>query len=146
MSGNRVTIYKTAAKAVKAFTDVEAFLDNAGLDPLLRHLIKLRVSQINGCAFCVNMHIREAREDNEAEARLDHLVVWRHVDDYTPAERAALAWAEALTTRGTGENLTALHRDIADHFSQEHIDAITLVVVMINNWNRMQIALHNEQF
>jgi AhpD family alkylhydroperoxidase len=146
MSGNRVTIYKTASKAVEGLLQVEGFLDNAGLDPLLRHLIKLRVSQINGCAFCVNMHIREAREDNEAEARLDHLVVWRHVDDYSDAERSALAWAEALTTRGTGESLNSLHAELARHYSQEHIDAITLVVVMINNWNRVQIALHNESF
>lgn len=146
MSTQRITIYETAPKAIEAFIQVEAILDSSDLNPLLRHLIKLRVSQINGCAYCVNMHIKEARADNESPARIDNLVVWRHVDNYSEAERSALAWAEALTTQGTGANLTDLHTDMSKHFSQEQIDLITLVTTMINNWNRLQIASHNAAF
>lgn len=146
MSKNRLHVYETAPKAIEAFVNVETQLESSSLSPLLRHLVKLRVSQINGCAFCVNMHIREAREDQEKEARLDNLVVWREVDDYSDAERAALAWAEALTTHGTGASLGDLHDALTAHFGKEEIDALTLVIVMINNWNRLQIATHNATF
>ncbi|MEM7023228.1 MAG: carboxymuconolactone decarboxylase family protein [Pseudomonadota bacterium] len=125
---------------------IEAGLQQNGLPPLLRHLVKLRVSQINGCAFCVGMHTREAREDGETEDRLDRLVVWQHVRNFSPAERAALAWAEALTTRGEGADLGKLHNALEEHFSHDDIGALTMVVVMINSWNRLQIASHHPFF
>lgn len=147
MSGaDRVTLVKTVPEALGAFGSVETMFENCPVDPLLRHLVKLRVSQINGCAYCVNMHTREARDDNETEARLDHLVVWRNTDLFTAAEKAALAWGEALTVQGSGADLAQLHGGLLEHFSQEQIDYLTLIIVMINTWNRLQVSNHNATF
>lgn len=143
---NRINIIKSTPAALEAFGSVEALLDASKLNGLLRHLVKLRVSQINGCAYCVSMHTKEARADGESNERLDHLVVWRQVDLYSDAEKAALAWAEALTTRGEGADLDVLHGALAQHFSSDEIDLLMLVVVMINTWNRLQIANHNATF
>ena len=147
MSGaNRVTLVKTVPDALGAFGSIETMFATCPVDPLLRHLVKLRVSQINGCAFCVNMHTGEARDDNEIEARLDHLVVWRNTDLFSAAEKAAFAWSEALTIQGSGADLTRLHADLVEHFSQEQIDYLTLIIVMINTWNRLQVSNHNATF
>src|SRR3546814_20824068 len=81
----------------QALLKVNPAINATGLDHRLQHLVHLRASQINGCAFCVKMHTREAREDGETNERLDRLVVWRHVDDYSPREKAALAFTEAMT-------------------------------------------------
>jgi len=143
---DRIHIAKTAPKAMGAFIAIEGLLDASGFDPMLRHLVKLRVSQINECVFCVNMHTSEAREDGESNERLDHLVVWRHVDCFSDAEKAALAWAEALTCKGAGADLETLHQALLVHFSQDEIDTLMLVVLMINTWNRLQIATHQSSF
>ena len=145
-NSNRSHLVTSAGPGIQHLIQVEDVLKTSGFDPILRHLVKLRVSQINGCAYCVNMHNREAREDGETNERLDHVVVWRHVDLFTDAEKAALGWAEALTTRGTNAGLEELHDRLEQQFSREDIGTLTLIVVMINNWNRLQIAMHNEAF
>lgn len=117
--------------------------DRHGLPRPLRHLVHLRASQINGCAYCIRMHAREAREDGETDARLDHLAGWHHMDDYTPAERAALAWTETLTRLGDRrEDLGSLRAELRQHFSEEQIAALTVEVAMINQWNRIAISCH----
>lgn len=115
-----------------------------GLARPLRHLVHLRASQINGCAHCIRMHAREAREDGETDARLDHLAGWRHMDDYTPDERAALAWTEALTRLGGDRepDFGMLRAELRRHFSEAHIAALTVEVAMINQWNRIAISRH----
>lgn len=143
---NRIHIPKSIPAAMEAFIKVESLLDASGFDPMLRHLVKLRVSQINECVFCVNMHTSEARADGESNERLDHLVVWRDVDFYSDAEKAALAWAEALTVKGSGADLETLHNGLGQHFSSDEIDTLMLVVLMINTWNRLQIATHQQRF
>ena len=142
----RVTLPKTVPDALAAFGSIEDMFATCPVDPLLRHLVKLRVSQINGCVFCVNMHTGEARDDNETEGRLDQLVVWRNSDLFTDAEKAALAWAEAITVQGSGADLSQLHAELTAHFSQEEIDYLTLIIVMINTWNRLQVSNHNVTF
>jgi len=142
----RVTLVKTVPHALAAFGGIEEMFATCPIDPLLRHLVKLRVSQINGCAFCVNMHTGEAREDNETTERLDHLVVWRNTDLFSVAEKTALAWAETLTVQGSGTDLALLHGELKLHFSQEEIDYLTLIIVMINTWNRLQVSNHNATF
>lgn len=142
----RVTLVKTVPDALAAFGGIEEMFATCPVDPLLRHLVKLRVSQINGCAFCVNMHTGEARDNKETDARLDHLVVWRNTDLFSIVEKAALAWAEALTVQGSGADLALLHGELKLHFSQEEIDYLTLIIVMINTWNRLQVANHNATF
>ena len=136
----RFDLTKTAPDAFKAFLHIEEIVKQSKFDPMLKHLVKLRVSQINGCAFCVDMHIREARADGEDQKRLDQLVVWQHVGLFSPAEKAAFAWAEALTTKGAASALDPLHAALQAYFDDDDIALLTLVVVMINNWNRLQIA------
>lgn len=143
---NRLHIPRHLPAAYEALGQVETVLEGCDLDPLLRHLVKLRVSQINGCAYCVGLHIKEARQDGETNDRLDHIVVWPNTELFDGAEKAALAWAEALTTRGTGANLNDLHDELKTHYRPDQIDALTVVVIMINNWNRLQIANHNRTF
>lgn len=129
---------------LQALLAVHKANDRHGLARPLRHLVHLRASQINGCAHCIRMHAREAREDGESNARLDHLAGWRHMDDYTGAERAALAWTEALTRLGGDRerDLGALRADLRQHFNDEQVAALTVEVAMINQWNRIAIAGH----
>lgn len=108
----------------------------------LYHLVLLRASQINGCAYCVKMHIAEALADGEVQSRLDRLVVWRHCNDYTDQEKAAFAWVEALTTLHVLTEYEALRITLLKYFSEQQISALTLLVGMINLWNRIAISQH----
>ncbi|HEY9079461.1 carboxymuconolactone decarboxylase family protein [Magnetovibrio sp.] len=146
LSKDRIDLRTHAPVVMGTFEKVEGLIGESGLDAMLRHLVKLRVSQINGCAYCVEMHTREAREDGETDRRLDHLVVWREVNLFTDAEKAALAWAEALTVLGNGVSLDDLHDQLRQHFSDEDIATLCTVIVMINTWNRLQVASHNARF
>jgi AhpD family alkylhydroperoxidase len=119
-----------------------AAIEAHGISPQLFHLVKLRASQINRCAHCVMMHTREARADGETSERLDRLVVWDHVKDFTPAERAALAWTEALTVFDHNRALGPLRSELRAHFSEEQIAALTAGVALINLWNRIGVSRH----
>lgn len=136
----RFDLTKAAPSALKAFYEIENEIKASKFDQSLKHLVKLRVSQINGCPYGVEMHTREARADNETQKRLDHLVVWRQVDMFTDTEKAALAWAEALTTKGQAISLGDLHTDLQSHFDHDNIALLTLSIIMINNWDRLQFA------
>ncbi len=127
---------------MRALLGVERAITDQGQDPHLRHLVKLRASQINGCAFCVDMHLDEARQDGETQRRLDRLVVWRHVDDFSARERAALAWTESLTSLDPAADRTALKQALAEHFAPDEIAALTATIGMINLWNRLMSAGH----
>jgi AhpD family alkylhydroperoxidase len=113
-----------------------------GLDKKLHHLVHLRASQINGCAFCVKMHLREAREDGETQERLDRLVVWAHVNDFSEAEKAALAWTEALTLLDHKTDYASLRGRLRQSFSDKEIATLTATIGMINLWNRIQVSAH----
>jgi len=126
----------------KAFIAAEQAIADSDLPPALKHLIKLRVSQINDCAFCVKMHAREARRDGETSDRLDRLVIWRHASDFTAAEKAALAWAEALTSLPARIDLAPLRAALRDHFDDRQASAITACVGQINLWNRLGVSGH----
>lgn len=143
MAGANVVNYmEHGGDLIGALNAVEAALAKRGLDAGLRHLVKLRTSQINGCGFCVKMHSREAREDGETSERIDRLVVWRHVDDFTPRERAAFAWTEALTGLDKATDFDALRTGLRGHFTDNEITTLTAAVAMINLWNRIQISNH----
>lgn len=129
-------------QAVETLGGVSAMLKEQGLDAKLIHLVDLRASQINQCAYCVKMHLREAREAGETEERLDRLIVWRHVNDFTAAEKAAFAWTEALTVLGEGTNYGVLRADLRQHYTDKDITVLTAAVAMINLWNRIQISNH----
>lgn len=126
----------------KAMVGVHQAIDAHGLEPRLRHLAHLRASQINRCGFCVKMHTREAREDGETGERLDRVVVWDQVNDFSEKERAALAWTEALTTLAPKTDYGALRAALRRHFSDKEIGALTATIAMVNLWNRINISRH----
>ena len=143
MSQQDTIDFKGAAPDIyKALSRAEIAITRHGLDATLRHLVKLRASQMNGCAFCVKMHTAEARADGETNDRLDRLVVWRHVDDFSAAEKGALAWTEALTELRPDADYGALRARLRQHFSDSEIAGLTATVAMINLWNRLQVSNH----
>ncbi|MCL5115889.1 MAG: carboxymuconolactone decarboxylase family protein [Firmicutes bacterium] len=122
---------------------IEAVSHQVGLAPILLELVKIRVSQINGCAFCLDMHTKDARAIGEREQRLYALSVWKDAPFFTPQERAALAWAEALTKISEGVP-DALYQQLKAHFSDREIVGLTSAVVAINAWNRWAISMGTE--
>jgi AhpD family alkylhydroperoxidase len=127
-------VYKALGTASVAIAD--------GLEPRLKHLVTLRASQINGCGFCVQMHLAEARQAGETQERLDKVVVWEQFDDFTPREKAAIAWTEALTALHRKTDYRALRADLKAHFSEAEIGVLTANIGMINLWNRIQVSHH----
>jgi AhpD family alkylhydroperoxidase len=136
----RLNNYEAASDAIKALSTLEATVRTLGIDPRLPGLIKLRASQINGCAYCVDMHAAELRKAGETERRMDALCVWRDTPFFTVRERAVLAWTEAVTriseTHAPDEDYEALKRE----FSERERANITLAIATINCWNRVSIA------
>lgn len=126
-------------KAYEGFRNAAA--SAATIDPRLRELLEVRVSQMNGCAFCLDMHARQARRAGETQQRLDCLAGWREMPTFDARERAALEWAEALTRIADTHAPDEAYEALRPHFSDEEIVALTVVVTMINSWNRMQIAM-----
>ncbi len=112
----------------------------ASLEPSLVELAKIRASQINACANCINMHTAEARAQGETEQRIYLLSAWREAPCYTPRERAALAWTEALTRLSEGHTQEAAHADLAAQFSEEEQVKLTLMINVINGWNRLAVG------
>jgi len=140
--GDTLNYERDVPDLLRAMVAVETAIAAHGLDRNLAHLMKLRASQINRCAFCVKMHTREARQDGESDARLDRLVVFAQVSDYSDREKAALAWTEALTVLDPKADLAPLRARLRQHFTDEEIGVLTSAVAMINLWNRIQISRH----
>ena len=116
------------------------YVRNSGLDHRLVELVDIRASQINGCAHCLDMHTRMARENGESEARLHALAVWRESPLFSPAERAALAWAEAVTLVAESRVPDDVYRAALEHFTEQELVDLTVAVVAINGWNRLAVA------
>jgi AhpD family alkylhydroperoxidase len=127
-------------KLYQAMLGLEHAVASAGLDHGLLHLAKMRASQINGCAFCLDMHSRDARRGGESEARLYLLNAWREAPHYTARERAALAWTEALTLVAETHAPDADYEALKPHFTEAEIAQLTMVIVAINGWNRLAIG------
>ena len=127
-----------APETVKALYAVEKSFHDAGLDPILMDLIKLRASQINGCAFCIHMHSTDLRKRGEAEMRLYMLPAWRESSLYTDREQAALGWTEALTRLAETHAPDADYAALKAQFSEEEQVRLTLLIGAINLWNRLQ--------
>jgi AhpD family alkylhydroperoxidase len=136
----RLDYHKAAPDAVRALVALERFVQTSGLPKRLIHLIKLRASQINGCAYCVDMHVKEARQSGESEQRLHLLSVWRESPLYSDEERAVLAWTESLTklsiTHAPDEDFEPLRQ----FFSDEQIAKLSVAIATINVWNRMAVG------
>lgn len=137
--------FDTAApEGHKRLAAVSAWLGEGVLDPTLRHLIDVRVSQINGCAYCLNMHTEEARAAGETQQRLDIVAGWDETSLFTDAEKAVLAWAETLTRVGEKRAPQDLYDALAEHYDEQEIVAITLAIAVMNTWNRMVVGLGTE--
>lgn len=136
----RFNYAKAAAGAYKAMLDLEEYLHDCGLEETLLHLIKLRASQVNGCAFCLDMHWKDLRIVGETEQRLYSLDAWRECPYYTQRERAALAWTEAVTLITNGHVPDTVYEAVSPHFSEKELSDLTFAVVTINAWNRLAIS------
>jgi AhpD family alkylhydroperoxidase len=119
---------------------VQKVVEAGGLEPKLLHLVKLRASQINGCAYCIDMHVKDARADGESDQRLYSLDAWRETPFYSERERAALEWTEAVTLVSDTHVPDEAYEAVRAHFSEGEIRTLTLAVVMINVWNRLNVA------
>src|SRR3954468_23784196 len=131
---------KLAPDAIQAMYALEKYIASCGLDHKFIHLLKLRTSQINGCAFCIDMHSIDARAEGETEQRLYALNAWRETPFFTDRERAALAWAEAVTLVSETHVPDDLYKETSRHFSEAELVSLTMAVVSINGWNRLSIA------
>jgi AhpD family alkylhydroperoxidase len=139
----RLNPYQAAPNAMKALAALEAQVANSGLDPKLMELVKIRASQINGCAFCLNMHTQDARAKGESEERIYLLNAWRESPLYTMHERAALAWTEAVTLVSETHVPDAVYEEVRAEFEPEELVKLTLLIATINAWNRFAISFRS---
>ena len=135
----RMNFYQAAPETIKALVALETQIQASGLEKSLIELVKTRASQINGCAYCINMHTADARKQGETEQRLYLLSAWRESPLYTDRERAALAWTEALTmlTQGVSDEVYA---EVSAEFSEEELAYLSSAIAAINVWNRFGVA------
>ncbi len=143
MSNTKTVKYEQEIPDIfKSMADVHQVMDSHGFDRTIHHLVQLRASQLNRCGFCIKMHTREAREDGETNERLDRVIVWDQVRDFSERERAALAWTEALTELDPKIDLGEIRAQLREYFSEKEIGILTSTVAMINLWNRINISRH----
>ncbi|SRR5690554_543988 len=140
----RLDYYKTDPKSLKGLLELEKYVAGSELDPKLKHLIKFRASQINGCAYCIDMHTKDARKLGETEQRLYAVSAWRETNFFTEKEQAALAWTEALTLIANNEITDELYEFVSSQFSEKELVALTMTIVAINGWNRLAIPFKQE--
>jgi len=136
----RIDYLKSARGAYHALLGIEHYLQQCGLEESLQNLIKLRVSQINGCAYCIDMHWKDLRAAGEVEQRLYGLDAWEESPYYTERERAALAWAESVTNIQEGHVPDGVFERVKEFFNDKELADLTLAVTAINSWNRLSIA------
>src|SRR5262245_22526978 len=136
----RLNYGKVASGVYDAMDALDRYLVSCGLEDSLLHLVRLRASQLNGCAYCLDMHWKDLRALGEGELRLYSLDAWRECPYYTDRERAALAWTEAVTRIAEGHVPDPVHEEARAHFSEKELSDLTLAVATINAWNRLSIA------
>lgn len=136
----RINILQDDPQALEAMLGLERYASNSGLEPKLYELIKTRASQINGCAYCLNMHTRDAMKIGESLQRLLLLNAWRETELFTPKERAALALAEAVTLVTVGHVSDEVYKEAAEYLTEKELIAVIMATVTINSWNRIAIA------
>lgn len=137
----RMNIFQAAPDAMKGMLAVEASFETSGLEHGLIELVKLRASQINGCAFCIHMHVKDATKHGESDMRIHLLSAWRHSPVFTDRERAALNWTEVLTRVARTHAPDADFELLKAHFSEKEIGYLTVVIGSINFWNQVQVGL-----
>jgi len=136
----RLNYAKVSPEALKAMLELEKYVATSGLESSLYELVKIRISQINKCAYCLDMHTKIARKDGESEQRIYMLNSWQETSFYTDRERAALKWAESLTLISEKEINDALYQSVLLHFNEKEMVALSMVIVTINSWNRLSVG------
>jgi len=137
----RIDYLKSGRGVIEAMLGVEKYLRQSGLEESLLNLIRMRASQINGCAYCLDMHWKDARALGESEQRLYGLDAWEESPYYTDRERAALAWTEALTNIREGHVEDEVYERVRPHFTEKELADLSLAITSINSWNRLNIAV-----
>lgn len=140
----RIDYARVAPGALRAMYGLEQYARTSGLEVGLLELVKLRASYLNGCAYCVDMHTKDARLEGETEQRLYATPVWRETPFFTPRERAALAWTEAVTEVGRSGVPDAVFAEAREHFTEAELVNLTLAIIAINGWNRLAISFRAE--
>ena len=136
----RISLMNVSPGIIHAMLGLEKQVSNAGLDSKLLDLVRMRASQINGCAYCLDMHSKDARANGETEQRLYGLDAWRETPYYSERERAALEWTEALTLVSETRVPDEVYERVREQFSEDELAHLSLAVVAINGWNRLNIA------
>jgi AhpD family alkylhydroperoxidase len=136
----RIEYAEVAPAGMAAMLGLEKYVRQSGLDPTLLELVKVRVSQINGCAYCVDMHTKDARARGESEQRLYAIVVWRETPFFNERERAALAWTEAVTQVSQDHVPDEVYQSTLQYFTEKELVDLTLGIIAINGWNRLAIS------
>lgn len=136
----RLNYSQIAPNALKGMLELEKYVSNSGLEKTLYELVKTRASQINRCAYCLDMHTKDARKAGETEQRLYALSAWRETPFYTERERAALEWTEALTLISENDVSDSLYNSVRKHFDEKELVALSMAIVAINGWNRLAIG------
>lgn len=136
----RIDYSKVDPEGINGLLQLEKHVHDSGLDPLLLELVRLRVSQINGCAYCLDMHTKNARSLGESEQRLYGISAWREAPYYSDRERAALAWSEAVTMVSQDHVPEEVYQEVRKQFTEKELVDLTLGIIAINGWNRLAIS------
>lgn len=139
----RIRYAKVSPGGYEAMRGLDAYVRQSGLEPSLLELVKVRASQLNGCAYCLDMHTKDARAGGESEQRLYTLDAWRETPFFTERERAALAWTEAVTQVANGHVPDDVYELARRHFTEKEMVDLTLAIVAINGWNRLAISFRS---
>jgi AhpD family alkylhydroperoxidase len=139
----RINFYKAAPEGIKAMRGLEHNINQSSLEPSLREIVKIRASQMNGCAYCIDMHTKDARAAGETEQRIYALNAWRETPFFSERERAALEWTEAITLIRDGHAPDDVFFSVRQFFAEEELVNLTLAIVTINGWNRLAIAFRS---
>lgn len=141
----RIEFFRVAPQSLKPLFALGAQIEASGLEHTLLELVKMRASQLNGCAYCIDMHTKDARAAGETEQRLYLLDAWREASSlYSARERAALAWTEAVTLVTQGHVRDDVYAETSQHFTEQELVSLTLAIANINTWNRLNIAFRTE--
>ena len=136
----RLNYAKQSPELIKKLSDLSAAIRNGAIEATILSLVEIRASQLNGCAFCLDMHVKQAKIHGERELRLHHIAIWRESPLFSPRERAALAWTEAVTLIADEHVPDEVYEDVRKHFTEAELVNLTLAIVAINGWNRLNIA------
>lgn len=140
----RISYQDVAPNALKGLIELDKYVQASNIGSKLYELVKMRASQINGCAYCLDMHSKDARAEGETEQRLYGLTAWREAPYYSDRERAALAWTEALTEISVNEVSDVLYKSVRKYFNEQEMIALTMLIIAINGWNRLAISFRTE--